>query len=275
MSAGRGTGPVAVMFGLAAVAAAGFAAAYVLDAGTQWLGVTLGLAIVSLAHGLAVWARRLLPSGGYVETNPELATRSRILPVPVIHEESPASHPGLRRLLLLAVGTLGLAALFPLRSLVGPRFSGPVEELRATPWRAGRRLVDTRNEPVRPDDVGPDSIVVTYPQDHREAPGAPVFVVRLDPAAPATDPAGVDGLVAYSLLCTHAGCPVGQYEPDVGRVFCPCHQSAFDLRAGARPVSGPAARPLPSLPLRVDADGYLSAAGELSSPPGPGYWSRP
>ncbi|PZG02429.1 ubiquinol-cytochrome c reductase iron-sulfur subunit [Micromonospora deserti] len=275
MSAGRGAAPAAVLFVVAVVAAAGFATAYVMDAGTQWLGATLGLALVSLAHGLAVWARRLLPAGGYVEAKPDPPEKSRVLPVPVVHEESPAPHSGLRRLLVLAVGAVGLAALFPLRSLLGPRPRNPVEELRTTPWQAGRRLLDTRNAPVRPDDVASDSIVIVHPQDYPDAAGAPAFLVRLNPAAPAAGSPGIDGLVAYSLLCTHAGCPVGQYEPDAGRVFCPCHQSVFDLRAGARPISGPAARPLPSLPLEVDGDGYLRAAGELSSRPGAGFWSRP
>ncbi|MDG4798230.1 Rieske 2Fe-2S domain-containing protein [Micromonospora sp. WMMD1082] len=274
MSRERGTASVAVLFGVAAASAAGFATAYVVDAGTQWLGVTLGLALVCLAHGLSLWARRFLPTGGYVEAKPELGTRTPTLPPPVIHEETPAAQVGLRRLLVATVGVLGLAALFPLRSLVGPRMTAPNRELRSTPWQAGRRLLDNRDAPVRADDVGPDSIVVVYPEDHREAPGAPAFVVRLAPEGEGTGPSGAAGLAAYSLLCTHAGCPVGQYEPDAGRVFCPCHQSAFDLRAGARPVSGPAARPLPSLPIEVDADGRLRAAGGLSAAPGPGYWSR-
>ncbi len=81
-------------------------------------------------------------------------------------------------------------------------------------------------------------------------------------------------MVAYSLLCTHAGCPVALYEQGTGRMLCPCHQSAFDLLAGAEPIAGPAGRPLPGLPIAVDTDGYLVARGDFTAPPGPGFWSR-
>ncbi|MGW0073453.1 QcrA and Rieske domain-containing protein, partial [Streptosporangium sandarakinum] len=81
-------------------------------------------------------------------------------------------------------------------------------------------------------------------------------------------------LVAYSKLCTHAGCPVGLYVKQTQQLLCPCHQSLFDVLGGARPVAGPAARPLPQLPLGVGADGTLVARGGLSGPPGPGYWRK-
>jgi ubiquinol-cytochrome c reductase iron-sulfur subunit len=84
----------------------------------------------------------------------------------------------------------------------------------------------------------------------------------------------VDGIIAYSKLCTHAGCPVGLYVQQLGELLCPCHQSVFDILAGATPVAGPAARPLPQLPIAVGADGTLVARGDFSAPVGPGYWSR-
>jgi ubiquinol-cytochrome c reductase iron-sulfur subunit len=83
----------------------------------------------------------------------------------------------------------------------------------------------------------------------------------------------VDGIIAFSKVCTHAGCPVGLYEASSRQLLCPCHQSAFDVLAGARPVSGPAAWPLPQLPLTVDDDGVLRATGDFSEPVGPGWWS--
>jgi ubiquinol-cytochrome c reductase iron-sulfur subunit len=115
-----------------------------------------------------------------------------------------------------------------------------------------------------------------FPEGHVRAGDVPAFAVRLDPARFAVAPPGghVDGLVAYSLLCTHAGCPVALYEQGAGRVLCPCHQSAFDLLTAARPIAGPAARRLPGLPLMVDGAGYLRATGDFTAPPGPGYWSR-
>jgi ubiquinol-cytochrome c reductase iron-sulfur subunit len=81
-----------------------------------------------------------------------------------------------------------------------------------------------------------------------------------------------NGLIAFSKVCTHAGCPVGLYQAETHQLLCPCHQSAFDVLRAARPVSGPAAWPLPQLPLMVAADGTLRAGGDFSEPVGPGWW---
>jgi ubiquinol-cytochrome c reductase iron-sulfur subunit len=70
------------------------------------------------------------------------------------------------------------------------------------------------------------------------------------------------------------GCPVGLYQPSEHLLFCPCHQSAFDVLEGARPVAGPAARPLPQLPLAIDTAGYVVAQGDFPEPVGPGFWDR-
>ena len=58
-------------------------------------------------------------------------------------------------------------------------------------------------------------------------------------------------------------------------LFCPCHQSAFDVLAAGDVVFGPAARPLPQLPVSVDPEGYLVAQGDFSEPVGPAWWTRP
>jgi ubiquinol-cytochrome c reductase iron-sulfur subunit len=82
------------------------------------------------------------------------------------------------------------------------------------------------------------------------------------------------GLVAYSKICTHAGCPVGLYQADSHQLLCPCHQSTFDVLRHAIPQIGPAAAPLPQLPLAIDADGYVVARGDFSEPVGPSFWRR-
>ena len=82
------------------------------------------------------------------------------------------------------------------------------------------------------------------------------------------------GLLAYSKLCTHAGCPVGLYQAKTHQLLCPCHQSTFDVLHGAKPVFGPAAAALPQLPLHIDGDGYIGRDGDFSSPVGPAFWSR-
>ncbi|WP_425228834.1 ubiquinol-cytochrome c reductase iron-sulfur subunit [Sphingomonas sp.] len=89
-----------------------------------------------------------------------------------------------------------------------------------------------------------------------------VLLLRLDPASldAETLARSVDGVVAYSATCTHALCPVTQWQKEAGVLHCPCHNSEFDPRAGARVVGGPATRRLPPLPLRLGADGRLEVA---------------
>jgi ubiquinol-cytochrome c reductase iron-sulfur subunit len=84
-----------------------------------------------------------------------------------------------------------------------------------------------------------------------------------------------EGLLAYSKVCTHAGCPVGLYEAQSHELLCPCHQSSFNVLDGAHPTSGPAARAQPQLPIQIAPDGTLLALGDFSDPIGPGYWDRP
>jgi ubiquinol-cytochrome c reductase iron-sulfur subunit len=81
-------------------------------------------------------------------------------------------------------------------------------------------------------------------------------------------------LVAYSKICTHAGCPASLYERQDNRLLCPCHQSQFNIIDQAIPVFGPATRKLPMLPLDVQ-DGYLVARSDFLEPVGPNYWERP
>ena len=73
----------------------------------------------------------------------------------------------------------------------------------------------------------------------------------------------VDGIVCYSKICTHVGCPITLYERDTHHMLCPCHQSTFDLSDAGNVVFGPAARPLPQLPLAVDEEGYLIAQSDF------------
>lgn len=93
-----------------------------------------------------------------------------------------------------------------------------------------------------------------------------ILVIRLDPAEldEQTRARAVDGILAYSAICAHAGCPVTAWvKSDVGDkevLKCMCHNSEYDPRAGAQVVFGPAPRRLAALPLAL-ADGSLSVAG--------------
>ncbi len=84
----------------------------------------------------------------------------------------------------------------------------------------------------------------------------------------------VDGIVCYSKICTHVGCPISLNERTTHHLLCPCHQSTFDLADGGRVLFGPAARPLPQLELTVDEEGYLAAKRDFTQPVGPSFWER-
>src|SRR5205823_6562074 len=189
-----------------------------------------------------------------------------------------------RRLLKLAgggaVGALGVALVTPAVSL-GPVFDTDV--LYRTPWRRGRRLVDELGHALTAREIEEATFYTAYPEGaDREALGSPLVVVRLDPARLEL-PAGrrswaPGGILAYSKICTHAGCAVALYrkplfEPTEPRpaLVCPCHYSTFDPATGGTVLFGPAGRPLPQLPLAVDPDGHLRCAGAFSGPIGPAW----
>ncbi|GAA2706360.1 ubiquinol-cytochrome c reductase iron-sulfur subunit [Micromonospora olivasterospora] len=271
---------IVAAFLVSAAGAVGFAAAYGLGGGTRWEGVGLAVAFAGLAVGLALWGRHLAPGGGYVEEHEGFAPapdEQALTAAALTAPDSPVRRRGLLAALGLALTALGAAALFPLRSLLPRPGARPVRALGETPWGPGVRLVDDNGRPLRPRDVPADTLVAVFPEGDAGAGDAPAFAVRLEPARFSRPPAGghLDGLAAWSLLCTHAGCPVRLYLKGTGRILCPCHQSSFDLLAGARPVAGPAARALPGLPIEVGPDGFLRATGDFTAPPGAGFWDTP
>ncbi|HSM38443.1 MAG TPA: Rieske (2Fe-2S) protein, partial [Candidatus Limnocylindrales bacterium] len=176
--------------------------------------------------------------------------------------------------LLAGTGTMLAAALaLPIFSL-GPE---PGRALFVTGWRRGIRVVDQDGKPVRIDDLNFETVKTVFPEDEVGRPDSQTMLIRLRPSDLHL-PAGRDGWapeghVAYSKVCTHAGCPVGLYRAQDQVLICPCHQSTFDVTRGAIPIFGPAARPLPQLPLEVDADGYLVASDGYDSPVGPSFWN--
>jgi ubiquinol-cytochrome c reductase iron-sulfur subunit len=152
------------------------------------------------------------------------------------------------------------------------------------PWRRGVALVDEQDEPVAADAIEVGAFLTAFPRgaDKREL-GSPVVVVRIDPEMLDLPPArrawAPEGLLAFSKICTHAGCAVSlfrypTYEPTSSppALACPCHYSTFDVRRGAEVVLGPAGRPLPQLPLALDGERRLVAAGPLSGSVGPAWW---
>ena len=175
--------------------------------------------------------------------------------------------PFLSRILIGAAGLVGINLLALVASL-GP---APGDTLRRTRWAKGVRLVTGEGAPVRPVDVASGGIANIWPEGSIGHERSAVLLLRL--AQPPQEPTRlewiVDDLVAYSKVCTHAGCPVALYRERDNALFCPCHQSTFDPSRGAVPTFGPAARALPQLPLGTDSAGYLVALGDFTAHVGP------
>lgn len=166
---------------------------------------------------------------------------------------------------MLAGGLTLAAGLFGLQRY-GPR------RREGSAWSEGSALVTIDGTRLRPEDLPLGGVVTVWPEHAVGTERAAVMVIRLReaPTAPTRlDGVADDRLVAYSRLCTHAGCAVALYRDRDQALFCPCHQATFDARRGATPTGGPASVPLPQLPLAVGEDGYLVAAGDLTRRPGP------
>ena len=268
---------VAALFLLSAASAVVLAVVYWRGGQPQAEGVLLGLALGGLACGFVIWGNRLLPSGPFVDQRHEMASA----PAEVEEAEADIERHGVitrRKLILRSLGLagagLGVAALFPIRSL-GPR---PGRALLETPWRDGMRLVTEDGRLVRASDVPVGGLVTVFPESSPGSADGQAVLVRVDPGQlrpkPGREGWSPQGLVAYSKICTHAGCPVGLYQAADHSLLCPCHQSTFDVLDSAVPTFGPAAAPLPQLPLTIDAGGFVVARGDFSEPVGPSFWHR-
>ncbi|HEV7888101.1 MAG TPA: Rieske (2Fe-2S) protein [Acidimicrobiales bacterium] len=258
------------------VAAIALAAVYWRGGNPQLEGVLLATALAGLAYGFVVWGHRLLPQGPVEQARHELESS----PAERRHVQHDLERAGigrrklLTRMLGLAAAALGAAAVFPIRSL-GP---SPGRSLQRTPWRPGSRLVDEEGHPLKAEDIPLGGFFTVFPEGHVDSADGQTVLVRVEPDANRPRPGREDwaplGYLAYNKVCTHAGCPVGLYQADTHKLFCPCHQSAFAVLDGARPVFGPATRSLPQLPLMIDADGFLRARSDYTEPIGPAYWNR-
>ena len=181
----------------------------------------------------------------------------------------------------LAGTALGAALVAPAVSL-GPIFE--THRLNASPWRRGRPLVDEHGRPVSADDIEPGPFYTAFPAGADfKAISSPLILVRLDPRElqlpRGRETWAPEGIVAYSKICTHAGCAIALYRnplfppSEPGRALvCPCHYSTFDPASGGKVLFGPAGRPLPQLPLAIAAQRQLVAAGNLSTSAGPSWW---
>jgi ubiquinol-cytochrome c reductase iron-sulfur subunit len=283
----RAEAAVMVLLALSTACAVAFVVVYAIDSlprQTQLLGLSLGLSLLSLAAALIVMSHALVSNRELEESYPPAEHPGDQEAVAGMVEEIGAGLTR-RRLFTLALGSaggaLGLALLAPALSL--GRFLDTTG-YRLTPWRPGRRLVSEAGTPWRAADIEEKNVYTAFPEGGDPAAlASPVVLVRLPPEdlrLPARLRGfAADGIVAYSKICTHAGCAVAlyrspQFAPTDPRpaLVCPCHYSTFDPAAGGAVLFGPAGRALPMLPVRIDGRGYLRARGTFSGEVGPAWW---
>lgn len=278
-STGPATIAASAAFVVSTLAAIGLVIVYLQGGQPQLEGLLLALTTGGIGVGIVLWAKHEIGEEEVEEERGELASTEEEIAAFSADFAAGEETLGRRRVLIVllgaAVAALGAALLLPIRSL-GP---SPGRGLKQTAHRGGGRLVTRDGEPVVADDIPVDGVLTVWPEGNERAADSPTLLIRLradhdfEPVEGREDWA-VDNLVAYSKLCTHTGCPVGLYQSEAALLLCPCHQSTFDVLKGAEPIFGPAARPLPQLPLAIDEDGIVVARGDFSDPVGPGFWDR-
>jgi ubiquinol-cytochrome c reductase iron-sulfur subunit len=260
------------------------------------LGLSLGLGILCIGLGAIHWARKLMPGTEVVAMRHEMRSPDDERAEAVaafergLADSGFAQRPMIRRTLLGAMVLLPLPLVIILRDLyVAPKGAlSPVEQLSETIWDSGVRIVsDVAERPIRLEDIPVGGLVAASPENLHEVEEedgnlnarakAAIILVRMAPSEIVSQQGegwGVEGVLAFSKICTHVGCPIALYEQRTHHLLCPCHQSTFDLADSGNVVFGPAARRMPQLPITVDEEGYLVAASDFQEPVGPSFWER-
>lgn len=295
---------IAGMFVTAAILAVVFCVSYVVidknETFLNWsaqnfaLGASLGGALLLVGVGIIQWAKKLMSDHEMIEYRHSAASDEddRVAVLEQINagvEESGIHRrPLLRNTLIGSMGFMALPVVFLLGDL-GPR----PHSQRFTVWKKGMRVVaDVSGAPIKPSDLEVGELVNGEPAIlfEKDANGekklhgtealqakskAAVIVVRMRPEditpSKGRENWGVDGILCYSKICTHVGCPISLWEQQTHHLLCPCHQSTFDLADNGKVVFGPAHRPLPQLPLGVDSEGYLIAMSDFPEIVAPSY----
>lgn len=260
------------------------------------LGVTMALSLLGIGLGAVHWAKTLMSDEEVIEERHEQRSDDEARAGFQAELAGGAESSQIKRRPLIKYslgGALGLFAIPLGLQLVGSLGPLPGNDLSTTLWdekigkggkaRRRRLMRDPEGTAIRPTDLTLGSVFHVLPEgiDQTEHPldekvKASVLLVRLDPAKIKSQRQrdwGVDGIVAYSKICTHVGCPVGLYEQQTHHLLCPCHQSTFDMTENCKVIFGPAKRPLPQLPLTVE-DGYLVADHGFDEPVGPSFPER-
>jgi ubiquinol-cytochrome c reductase iron-sulfur subunit len=272
---------VVACFVISGIAFACFGGAFWQNADNEWLGGTIGAGMLFFGAGFVAWGKYLMPRGPFEEPRPMMeATKAEH--DAFVSDFATRGRVAIRRRVLLAKAMgfggaiFGVVALFPLVRSLGPL---PKRSLYTTKWKRGSALTTTDGRRVHVDDVQVGGIVTVFPENDIDSAISQTVLIHAQPhgdivTKPGRETWAPGGYIAYSKVCTHAGCPVGLYEKTTQRLLCPCHQSLFDIYTGATPVFGPAPRPLAQLPLYIDPDGYIRAQSDYDEPIGPGFFER-
>ncbi|MER6118242.1 ubiquinol-cytochrome C reductase [Streptomyces sp. A0642] len=302
-AANRSERAVASMFLLSMLATVGFIASYVIfpvdkivyifpfghvSALNFSLGLTLGLALFLIGAGAVHWARTLMSDVEVADDRHAIEAPPEVKAKVLADFKAGAEESVLGRRKLIRNTMFGALALVPLSGVMLLRDLGPLPEkkLRKTLWAKGKQLVNMNTmEPLRPEDVVVGSLTFAMPEgleEHDEdfqtqIAKAALMIIRIEPdniKDKREREWAHEGIVAFSKICTHVGCPISLYEQQTHHVLCPCHQSTFDLSDGARVIFGPAGHALPQLRIGVNSEGNLEALGDFEEPVGPAFWER-
>jgi ubiquinol-cytochrome c reductase iron-sulfur subunit len=275
---------------------------------TPIIGATLGVSILATGMGVIAYSKKLLPEDLTIQQRHDGRSGEveRRTAAARLVQTGQQSGLGRRKLIIRSMGAAGgiLGAGIAVAAFGGlvknPWKEGDESALLTTEWRSdnGERVylrayngVSEDVVLVRAGDLQPGSMETVFPfkESDRNNPeklsetvhssDSPVMLIRLRSNVDVIKRAGQEdfnygSLFAYSKICTHMGCPTSLYEDQTMRILCPCHQSQFQANEYARPVFGPAARPLAQLPITVDDQGYLYARSDFIEPVGPGFWER-
>jgi ubiquinol-cytochrome c reductase iron-sulfur subunit len=272
---------VAISFIVALAAFAAFGWAFWVNADNYNLGISLGVALFAFGFGLVAWGKYLMPRGPFEEPRPPMATtkkeREEFVSDFATRGKVAVERRGFLAWTMGAAGAvLGIVVAFPLIRSLGPR---PDATLYHTKWRKGATLTSIDGLAVNVNDIDIGGVITVFPQNDVGGALSQTILIRLQAdgnivTEPGRESWGPHGYLAFSKVCTHAGCPVGLYESETRELLCPCHQSLFNIEKGAIPIFGPAPRPLPQLPLYVDSKGVLHAQADFDEAIGPGFWYR-
>ena len=263
------------------------------------LGVTFGLGVFLIGAGAIQWAKKLMPDVEVVQDRHPLPSTPTEDAKAAEQYQRGKEESGFAAYRIMRRTLIGALALFPIPLVVlvrdmwtndDPALAGqsPAEILSSTAWTGGLRIVtDGTFQPLRPADIPVGGLVSALPENieeiQKEAHNlnergkSAIILVRMDPEdIRAQQGEGWDyqGILAYSKICTHVGCPIALYEHRTHHLLCPCHQSTFDLADAGNVIFGPAARSMPQLPIGVDEEGFLVAASDFNQPVGPSFWER-